>query len=71
MASANSFRRKVIAACEEAGWRKDESQRHTKLFPPDGGRPLILSKGSRSSTSGRAIANIKADLKRRGVEIDK
>ena len=69
MASRTSFRRKAIAAARQAGWRVETLRgEHTKLYPPDGSRPVILSKGT-GSTSGRAMANIKADLKRKGLEL--
>jgi hypothetical protein len=68
VASAKAFRREVIARCEAAGWRKREGTNHTILYPPDGSRPLVLSHGT-GSTSGRAMDNIKQQLKRQGIEL--
>ena len=68
MASGTSWKRKVVKACMAAGWRKETGGQHTKLFPPDGSRPVILKKGT-FSTSGRGMENVEADLRRRGIEL--
>jgi len=68
VASAKAFRKEVVAKCKAAGWRVEQGGSHTKLYPPDGGRPVILSLGT-GSTAGRAFANIKAQLRRNGIEI--
>jgi predicted RNA binding protein YcfA (HicA-like mRNA interferase family) len=58
----------VIAAARRQGWRIVDGGKgaHTKLFPPDGGRPVVVSC---SPGRSRATANLLAQARRSGLEV--
>ena len=66
-----SWEKQVIRRAQDEGWRIKEGGKHVLLYPPDGGRPIPLSRGQRSTATRqpRARKNTEARLRRAGLEV--
>ena len=59
--SAGKDLRELARQLERQGWRREHHRGHVKLWPPDGGRPLVLSV---TPSRSKALLLAKADLRR-------
>lgn len=61
--------RELVKAAVEAGWALSgpDGQGHLRLLPPDGGKPVMVSRTV--VAQGRGIMNMRAALKRGGLDI--
>ncbi|MDA8301925.1 MAG: type II toxin-antitoxin system HicA family toxin [Actinomycetota bacterium] len=59
--SAAKDLRELARQLERQGWRREHHRGHVKLWPPDGGRPLVLSN---SPSNNQALDHALADLRR-------
>ena len=58
---------KLLDAARAAGWRVLDGGKHIKLFPADPRFTMVVI--SRSASDQRALQNIQAQLKARGLEV--
>lgn len=65
--SFNTWERMVLKAVRDAGWEVREGNKHPVLIPPDGARPIPLTRRTRHR--GRGQANMRATLRRYGIEV--
>lgn len=65
--SATGDRDKLISALEKQGWSIEYGTKHIKVFPPGGGRAVIMSR--RPSDNGRGWQNTLSDLRRLGANV--
>ena len=56
----------IWKAIQKAGWRWRQGKRHIVVYPPGGGRPLILSA---TAQDGPATRNTRAQFKRAGLDV--
>lgn len=60
--------RAIARAAEAQGWRVDRTKRgHWRFRPPDPSQGIVYHSGTPSDT--RAVKNLIADLRRRGLEL--
>jgi hypothetical protein len=57
--------RPLVQAAREAGWGERESRHGLVLYPPEG-RPIAIH---RSVRPGRTLANMRAVLRARGLDV--
>lgn len=63
--ASNKLIKELMRHARAQGWRTEPTRSgHVKWLPPEG--PFVISAGSPSDP--RAIANLRADLRRHGLE---
>jgi hypothetical protein len=58
--------RPAYRAALRAGWRAEDGGGHVKLFPPDGGRPVMFPRAQK--TNSGTVRHIQKAVRRAGVE---
>lgn len=65
-AGAGKDQRRLIAKAEAAGWQVRDTKAGWKLYSPDGKTIVTMHT---SSSDNRAIANMRSDLRKGGLDV--
>lgn len=59
--------RKIVKRLEKQGWRVEHGKTHTKLFPPDKTKPIVVVPNTPSDH--RSLRNSIAQIRRSGGDV--
>ena len=66
MAKLNKDCAQLVRKAKKQGWRLVQGKQHPRLYPPDGGDYIVMPG---SPSDHRAVKNIRAEMRRRGVDV--